>query len=226
MMKELWKPIKGYEGYYEVSNFGRVRSIDRTVPHLYKGKVIFRHYSSKIMKINTNKCNQIRITLCKNSTKEFLILSKVVAEAWIPNPNNYCCVIHKDNNKYNNNVSNLKWVPYNLIPCDDIEEKLMKEEWRPVPGYEDLYEVSNTGKVRSIPRIVIRSRNRNNITFSDVPTYQSKELKPYRYNKKSGVAVYHLHRRLKPGYYGQSDSYSPVEDLMQLAFPELYEKEN
>lgn len=105
----------------------------------------------------------------------------------------------------------------------------MKEEWRPVnlSGYENLYEVSNTGKVRSVSRCVIRSRIHGMSRKLDIHTanYASKELKPYCINKETGMVKYHLHKRYKSGYYGQLDIYVYAEELVRGAFPELYRKE-
>ena len=103
----------------------------------------------------------------------------------------------------------------------------MREEWRPVniDGYENLYEVSNTGKVRSVARTVTRSRIHGMSHKLDIheANFQSKELKPYCINKKTKLVKYHLHKRVKSGYGGQADMFVYAEDLVRGAFPELYE---
>lgn len=107
----------------------------------------------------------------------------------------------------------------------------MNESWKPVPitGYEDLYEVSNTGKIRSVPRVVHKSEHWHNI-YGEVlrrefdTRYSGRELKPYKHQTKKGVK-YHLHKREKCGPNGQSDIYVYVDDLVREAFPELFEKE-
>jgi hypothetical protein len=104
----------------------------------------------------------------------------------------------------------------------------MKEVWRPIPNYENLYEVSNIGRVRSVSRVVTRSRIHGKTHKCDIHEvhYKSRIIRPCRYSKKTGSPVYHLHKRYKPGYYGQTDTYHRIEDLIMLAFPELYEKED
>lgn len=109
----------------------------------------------------------------------------------------------------------------------------MKEEWRPITieGYEYLYEVSNTGKVRSVTRVIHkcesnwRARNGKIVPREFDATYKAKEIQPCRYTKKNDMPVYHLHKRVKDGYYGQTDIYVHSEELVRGAFPELYEGE-
>ena len=108
-MKELWKDIKEYEGIYQVSNLGRVKRLERTdVIHNYGG---YKKVSEKILKpsIDNRRYKGVRITLCKeNKTKRF-ILSRLVASAFIENPDNKPYVLHKDDNPTNNHFSNLFW---------------------------------------------------------------------------------------------------------------------
>ena len=95
MEQEQWKPIKGYEGKYDVSNFGRVRSY-------YKGLHI------KTQRINN--CGYCYVKLyVKGKRQKMARVHRLVAEAFIPNPDNLSDVNHKDMNKTNNHVSNLEW---------------------------------------------------------------------------------------------------------------------
>lgn len=104
----------------------------------------------------------------------------------------------------------------------------MKEIWRPIPSYENLYEVSNTGRVRSVSRVVTRARIHGRSNTLDIHNahYKSRIIRPCRYNKGTGLSVYHLHRRIKHGYYGQTDSYHLSSDLVKDAFPELHTQED
>lgn len=98
----------------------------------------------------------------------------------------------------------------------------MQEEWRPVPGYEELYEVSNTRKVRSVSRAIPVKRMSRVQTVEDYFSKRSsKELKPY-YVSQTGRVKFHLHKRIArgAGSHKQSDEYLYVDQLMELAFGE------
>ena len=94
-MEEIWKEVVGYEGLYQVSNLGRVRS--------------FKYKSPRILKHHNNKLGYARLILRKNNQSYGHSVHRLVAEAFIPNPNNLPVVNHKDENPRNNNVENLEW---------------------------------------------------------------------------------------------------------------------
>lgn len=104
-MEEIWKDVKGYEGLYQVSNLGRVKSLSRALPHT-KGYIA--HYKGKLLPLQ--KCrNYSRVGLSKNGKQTGYFVHRLVAEAFIPNPDNLPEVNHKDENPSNNNVNNLEW---------------------------------------------------------------------------------------------------------------------
>lgn len=105
-MVEIWKDIAGYENLYQVSNLGRVRSLDMYVNHWRGGKVLRKGRE-------LNQCADGRgyniVSLCKNKEKKTWRVHRLVAQAFIPNPDNLPCINHKDENKLNNCVDNLEW---------------------------------------------------------------------------------------------------------------------
>lgn len=103
-MKEIWKSIKGYDGVYEVSNFGRVRGLDRYVNYGYSDVL----HKGQILKSRCHKNGYYAITL-NNNGRKLKYIHRLVAEAFIPNPNNKKTVNHIDGNKANNCVTNLEW---------------------------------------------------------------------------------------------------------------------
>lgn len=105
-MQEIWKDIKGFEGLYQVSSFGRIRSF-KTSTKLGYGK------KWHILNPTVLNTGYESVTLYKSKTeKKRQLVHRLVAENFIPNNNNYPCVNHKDENKRNNQVDNLEWCTY------------------------------------------------------------------------------------------------------------------
>lgn len=102
---EEWKDIKGYEGLYQVSNLGRVKSLKRRVD--IKGN---RYRNTKdIIRGQKVSRGYLVINLAKDGKKHFYSVHRLVAQAFISNPNNYPCINHKDETRTNNTVNNLEW---------------------------------------------------------------------------------------------------------------------
>lgn len=113
-MEEVWKAINGYEGIYEVSNLGRVKSLSRTIKAKY-GRAT--HYSEqkikgRMLKPNFTTYGYAYVALAKNGKNKTTLVHRIVAETFLENPENLPCVNHKDENRKNNNVSNLEWCSY------------------------------------------------------------------------------------------------------------------
>ena len=104
---EVWKSCVGLEGLYEVSNFGNVRSVERMVPHYCGG---LKKSPSKLLKPGKGKNGYLTLSLCVDGEKSNHAVHRLVALAFIANPNHKVQVNHKDGNKHNNNVENLEWV--------------------------------------------------------------------------------------------------------------------
>lgn len=113
-MEEIWKPINGYEGIYQVSNFGNVKSLDRIVKAKYGRSVNYSEQKIKgrILKQHFTTCGYAYVALAKNGKNKTTLVHRLVANAFIDNPENFPCVNHKDENKHNNNASNLEWCSY------------------------------------------------------------------------------------------------------------------
>lgn len=103
-MKELWKDVEGYEGMYQVSSFGRVRSLNRFVSsgNFWKGRFL------KLC-INSKKVPYLQVSLSKSNIRKQFHVHRLVAKAFIPNLKNQKYTHHKDHNPINNMISNLVW---------------------------------------------------------------------------------------------------------------------
>ena len=96
---ETWKTIDGYEGLYEVSDQGRVKSLGNN-----------KFGKEKILKPVKTSVGYLKVTFCKDGYKKQLLVHRLVAKAFIQNPNNLETVNHKDEVKTNNIASNLEWM--------------------------------------------------------------------------------------------------------------------
>lgn len=106
MKEEIWRPVKNYEGWYEVSSYGRVRSLDRVVVYSDGRKCLWK---GKILKIRKDNVGYLYCILYKNTRHKTSKVHRLVAQAFIPNPDNLPVINHKDEVKTNNRVENLEW---------------------------------------------------------------------------------------------------------------------
>lgn len=125
-MTEVWKDIAGYEGLYQVSNQGNVRSLDRVSEHNFSGKITLKGTEKK----PSFDGKYLFVVLSKEGKRKQVTVHRLVAEAFIPNPQGLPCVNHKDENKKNNVVDNLEWCTnkYNSNYGTCIERSREKKE--------------------------------------------------------------------------------------------------
>lgn len=108
-LQEIWKDIKGYEGLYQISNFGRVKSLERYQQNHSKLQKI----EEKIKTIHIKNNGYQFVQLYKDNIMKNLHVHRLVAQAFIPNLENKTQINHIDGNKLNNSVNNLEWVTSN-----------------------------------------------------------------------------------------------------------------
>jgi hypothetical protein len=102
---EIWKDIKNYEGSYQVSNTGKIRSLPKT---WVSGKGCIKHHSGKVLSIN-NGPNGYKVVQLTRPVRELVRVSIIVAKTFVSNPDNLPEVNHIDGDKSNNNDWNLEW---------------------------------------------------------------------------------------------------------------------
>lgn len=102
-----WRSVVGYEGHYEVSSLGDVRSVDRTVSRTGPTGDVFK--PGQVRKAQVTPKGYLRLALVRDGAQRNHMVHRVVAEAFIPNPDGKPEVNHRDGNKTNNAVTNLEW---------------------------------------------------------------------------------------------------------------------
>ena len=134
-MQEIWKDINGYEGIYQISNLGNVKNIK----------------TNKLLKYTIDR-NYNKLNLSKNNKRKIKYIHRLVAEAFVPNPNNYKEVNHKDNDPSNNNVDNLEWCDrkYNLDYMIKHQNEIKDRHERRIEALEMIsYLASKQKEVKS-----------------------------------------------------------------------------
>lgn len=143
-MMEIWKNIENYEGLYQVSNLGNVKSLPRNTT---KGK---------LLKPTKSRNGYLRVVLCKNNKKKAFLIHRLVASAFIPNEENLPQVDHRDNDKTNNKAENLQWI-------SNVENNRKKETGIGIPRRVQCIE---TGEVFESAAAAAKSVNRKPVSMN------------------------------------------------------------
>lgn len=141
-----WRDIKGYEGYYQVSNTGLVKAISRTILFSDGRK---RSYPENILSVKEwfeNGKGYLMVKLTKQHKTRGFSVHRLVAEAFIPNPNNYPQVNHKDEDKGNNRAENLEWcdAKYNNRYSNSTCVVQYDKNWNVIKIWSCITEASET----------------------------------------------------------------------------------
>ena len=144
MEEEVWKPIKDYEGLYEVSNLGRVKSLN----YRKTGK-------EKILKNIENSKGYFQVGLVKFGKQKLFTVHRLVAEAFIPNPEGKPCIDHINTIRSDNRVENLRWVTHEENNNNPLTKKKYSENHREQSGEKNPMYGKTVENNRSKPVVQI-----------------------------------------------------------------------
>ena len=140
-MTEIWKDIQGYEGFYQISNLGNVKSLERVVD---KGNGILQHRKERIMNKRESVDGYYIAKLNVNKKSTSIAVHILVARHFIDNPNNYPEVNHKDCNRKNNQVDNLEWCTHQ----QNVEHSKQLGHYKTKSGCDNLNYKNDTLKIK------------------------------------------------------------------------------
>lgn len=136
MKKEIWKDIEGYEGYYQVSNLGRVRSLDRNQRYESVKTPYTRKLKGRVLSQMTTKLGYKKLTLAINQNYKNMPVHRLVAKAFLPNEKNLPCVNHINENPSDNMVENLEWCTHKYNSnYGTVRQRISKSNGIPVRAY-------------------------------------------------------------------------------------------
>lgn len=124
MTEEIWKDVVGYEGIYEVSDTGQVRTHKNKTTNSERHGV--RHWKQRVLKQKCNNNRDFRVALWKEKKSKDFLVHRLVAEAFIPNPELKRTVNHIDGNPKNNHVDNLEWASFKENNNHAFDNNLIK----------------------------------------------------------------------------------------------------
>lgn len=201
MSKEIWKTKPEWEGYYEFSNYGVCRSVDRYIIDKNGHK---RFCKGRILKPFSNG----NLILCKNGIEYNLNLGKTIAELFMDNYTENTPLVYKDGDRNNCNLNNLEVAELYIPDIQNIDGN-----WKDVIGFEGLYQVSDDGRVRSLPRLKICGFNGKQIM------QRGRILKPGHTNdgyafvnlvKDGKSKPYYIHRLVAQAFLSNPNNYPVI----------------
>lgn len=168
MEKEIWKDIPGYEGFYQASNLGRVKSVTRIITD--KHGILRKLYGTILHQyIGTNKYYQVNLSV--NGKMKTEKVHKLIGLAFLPKENPTYEINHKDENKLNNKANNLEWCSrsYNMLYNDNFKKL-----------YKKVYKMSLENKFLQSYESLKDAANKNNCEKSGISACCNGKIKTYK----------------------------------------------
>lgn len=163
----MWKDIKDFEGLYQVSEFGQIKSLKR---HVENGSPCGMILKERLLIPTKMPNGYYQVSLCKNGKRTVHYVHRLVAQAYLDNPYNEKTVNHKDGNKANNTVSNLEFASYsdnNQHAYDTNLHGKGERHYRAILSAEQVAEIKSNGKNDTYENIAKRY-NVSRATIRDV----------------------------------------------------------
>lgn len=151
-MEEVWKPIVGYEGYYEISNLGRVKSIERWVK---QGKSL-RHVKESFKQPHIGAYGYPSVTLCKEKKSVDIPIHRIIAKAFIPNPENKPAIDHINTDKTDYRLENLRWVTNKENSNNSLTLQHCREKTYTKEVIKQRLETRKRGNTKTAPKTVFQ----------------------------------------------------------------------
>lgn len=175
------RPINGFDGYYEVDSNGNIYSLDRVITVTDGNRVYQKPIKGRVLKPHKTKNGYLTIILSGFGVPKRYYIHRIVAETFLPNPHNYACVNHKDENRENNSVGNLEWCSY---------------------SYNATYNGSSKKRGEKIKGRI--SPKRNKITAYGITKSRME------WAKESGLSPHTIRKRLKSGWSAEEAVSRPL----------------
>ncbi len=164
--EEVWKDVEEYEGIYQISNLGRVKSLERTV----KGYISLTNLPERILKQNPDTRGYLMVRLYKNGIAKTKKVHRLVAKSFIPNSKNLATINHINGIKHDNRVENLEWMTYKensihayktglnkSVLSNNGRSKLKETDVLEIMKLKSSYSQRKIAKMFSISRSVVKS---------------------------------------------------------------------
>lgn len=148
-MKEFWKNVRGYSKYIQVSSLGRVRTKDRFIP--LNGGTIFR--KGILCKQNLKKNGYFQVAIRMKKMRKWFLVHRLVAKAFVENPDKHPQVNHRDGNKENNSATNLEWCTSSFNQNHAVRTGLCRNEekhYKAKLTKEDVIEIRKSKESSSV----------------------------------------------------------------------------
>lgn len=174
-MEEIWKDIENYEGLYQISNLGNVKSLEKELKikskNQYKQFDMKLLFKGKMLKPSLKSSGYYYVCLTRDKKTKYYAIHRLVAQTFLDNPNNYNYINHKDENKLNNCVDNLEWcsAKYNCNYGDRTNKIIQKLNVKIlqydlngnfIKEWASIKDATETLKIRNISQVVNNKRNK------------------------------------------------------------------